>query len=221
MEKNPEMSQLIELNFKDRWIKVWRTNSFRFQFVASILLLIAIAISIDDFFNYIELRQGYEISDILLNNITPRNLSVPIFILIYAVVLISIFHLSGYPVILLKCIQAYTLLTIMRILTLTFIPLEPSSIMIPLEDPFIGYFFYGNKIITKDLFFSGHISTMLLLVFYNPLRTLQYFFAAITILTSIFILVQHVHYTADILAAPFFAYLSYKSANAIPLKINT
>lgn len=215
------MNQLRALSYKSRWKNVLRNNSYRFQFMAVILVLIVLALFIDNFFNFIELRQGYEISDILLNNITPRNLSVPIFIMIYAVIITSIIHLSFYPVTLLKCMQAYALLTIMRILTLTFIPLEPSPIMIPLEDPFIGYFFYGSKIITKDLFFSGHISTLLLLVLFNPLRPLKYLFLVISILTAIFILFQHVHYTIDVLAAPFFAYLSYKSANSIPLKINT
>lgn len=219
MDKNPEMKQ--QFNFKASWKNAWQNRDFKFQSLISLSVLSVIAIFINDFFQYIEMREGFEISDILLNNISPINLSLYIFIMLYAVIIASIFHLSHYPGILLKCLQAYVILTSMRILTILFFPLEPSASMIQLEDPFIGHLFYGNEVITKDLFFSGHISTMLLLVLYNPFRPFQYLFLTMTILTAICILFQHVHYSIDILAAPLFSYLSYKAANSIPLKINT
>jgi hypothetical protein len=96
--------------------------------------------------------------------------------------------------------------------------------MVPLQDPFIGHFFYSNTVITKDLFFSGHVSTLFLIFLVNPIPQLRSFFFFSTILLAILILIQHVHYTVDVLAAPLFAWISFKTAGLkflVPLEKNT
>jgi hypothetical protein len=79
-----------------------------------------------------------------------------------------------------------------------------------LNDPFVDFVGYGKNIITKDLFFSGHTSTLFLLFLIARKRALKIFFLAITLAVAMFLLKQHVHYTIDVLAAPVFAWISYR-----------
>jgi hypothetical protein len=201
---------------KLRWKNAWSNSSFRRQFLLTIASLLLIAIFISDFFNYVQHRPGTAINDWLLSSFAPKNMSLYIFLLIYPVIILSAIQFSFDPPLLLKVLQAYVLLLFLRIVTLYFISLEPSSAIIPLEDPFIGYFFYGKNIITKDLFFSGHLSTMFLLFLANPARPIKYLVGLLSLLTAVFILMQHVHYTIDILAAPLFAWGCFKIVKLIP-----
>ena len=108
-----------------------------------------------------------------------------------------------------KTLQALCLLLALRIVCLYFIPLDPKETIIPLEDPFLGMFFYQGAVITKDLFFSGHVSIMTLLCIAIPFRPLKYIFMLATVLVAILILVQHVHYTIDVITAPFVALMCF------------
>jgi membrane-associated phospholipid phosphatase len=90
--------------------------------------------------------------------------------------------------------------------------------MILLNDPFVQFFGSGD-VLTKDLFFSGHTATLFLLFLISEKKYLKIIFLLCTILVGIAVLLQHVHYTIDVLAAPFFAYASYKLAAVINEKI--
>jgi len=134
------------------------------------------------------------------------------------VIILTAINLSTSPLLFLKCLQAYCLLVAIRIICLYLVPLDPERLMIPLDDPFVGKLFYNGSVITKDLFFSGHVSTMFLFFLVIPFRTLKYFFLIATILVSVFILIQHVHYTIDVIAAPFVSWVSYRVVQKIPCK---
>jgi hypothetical protein len=105
----------------------------------------------------------------------------------------------------------------MRMCTLFVFPLEPSKVIIPLSDPLIDQLFYNNNIITKDLFFSGHVATLFLFVLAVP-NPLKYVFIVITLLVAILILIQHVHYTIDILGAPLFSWIGYRITGLFTVK---
>jgi membrane-associated phospholipid phosphatase len=89
------------------------------------------------------------------------------------------------------------------------LPLEPPAQMIPLNDPFVQFFGSG-EILTKDLFFSGHTSTLFILFLITESKPLKNIFLTATVLVAIFVVLQHVHYTVDVIAAPFFAYTSFR-----------
>jgi membrane-associated phospholipid phosphatase len=84
-------------------------------------------------------------------------------------------------------------------------PLEPPPGIIELRDPFVE-FFGGGRTLTRDLFFSGHTSTLFLLFLLIPGKALRAAFASATLLVGLCVVLQHVHYTVDVIAAPFFAY---------------
>jgi hypothetical protein len=75
------------------------------------------------------------------------------------------------------------------------------------------FFIYGENIaITKDLFFSGHTATMVFVCFFLPDMRERKIAIGLTIVLVIFLLIQHVHYSLDILAAPLATWMSIRLA---------
>jgi membrane-associated phospholipid phosphatase len=90
-------------------------------------------------------------------------------------------------------------------------PLDPPSTMITLHDPFVEL--YGSGLVlTRDLFFSGHTATLFLIALALPTARQRAFGLAVTTLVGVGVLFQHAHYSADVLAAPFFSYACYRLA---------
>lgn len=206
------------LTFKNNWKDALSFQSFRLQAVITLSFLALLGVFIPPFFNYIQSKPGYIINDVILNLLPVQDFSLSIFLLIYSVIILTAINLSTSPFLFLKCLQAYCLLVAIRIICLYLVPLDPEQQMILLDDPFVGKLFYNGSVITKDLFFSGHVSTMFLFFLVIPFRTLKYFFLIATILVSVFILIQHVHYTIDVIAAPFVSWVSYRVVQKIPCK---
>jgi hypothetical protein len=89
------------------------------------------------------------------------------------------------------------------------IPLDPPPGMVILKDPLVESF--GTSATpTKDLFFSGHTSTMFLLFLTAANRNLKLLFLICTMLIGFCVILQQVHYSIDVWVAPFFAYSSYR-----------
>lgn len=91
-------------------------------------------------------------------------------------------------------------------LTITLVPLAAPAGLVELVDPLTGVF-YGHTVITKDLFYSGHTSSILMMYFCLPKKSDRMLALIATIIVGCLLLVQHVHYTIDVLAAPIFVYL--------------
>lgn len=91
------------------------------------------------------------------------------------------------------------------------ISLNPPAGLIPLADPITNQF-YGQRYITHDLFFSGHTTTVFLIFLCLKKKTDRIYALSASILLGILLLVQHVHYTIDVLAAPVFTYAFYRIA---------
>ncbi len=69
--------------------------------------------------------------------------------------------------------------------------------------------------VTKDLFFSGHISAMCLFVYFTDHKLWKTCLLVATPVLAMLILWQHVHYTIDIVAAPFFAFICCKLIDVV------
>ncbi len=87
-------------------------------------------------------------------------------------------------------------------------PLDSPAKQIPLHDPFIEFFVNGVTL-TKDLFFSGHTSTMCILFFTAEYKWLKGFLLICILLIATFVTLQHAHYVVDVFIAPFIAFTSY------------
>jgi hypothetical protein len=74
-----------------------------------------------------------------------------------------------------------------------------------LHDPLAEFFIYGeNMPITKDLFFSGHTATMVFVCFFLPTTRERVIAITLSLLLVSLLLIQHVHYSLDVAAAPLF-----------------
>lgn len=185
-------------------------SHFRNRFLISIALLIIILTGFASLLAYIETRQGHSFYDPILNFIKPRDVSDFIFFVTYTTVLIGLIYAFTSPYKFLHLIQMYGSLTVLRVITLFFMPLEPPIAIIPLRDEFLTNTFYAGSENLKDLFFSGHAATLFLFYFFATNKYLKYVFLIAAIAVSVGVVLQHVHYSYDVIAAPIFAYIAYR-----------
>jgi membrane-associated phospholipid phosphatase len=192
------------------WKIAFSNEHFRNRFLISIIVLFGILTGFASLLAYIETRQGHTFYDPILNFIKPRDVSDFIFFVTYSAALIGLIYAFLSPYKFLHLIQMYGALTLLRVVTLFFIPLEPPTAIIPLRDTILTHTFYAGNEHLKDLFFSGHAATLFLFYFFCVNKVLKYTFLAAAIAVSIGVMVQHVHYSYDVIAAPIFAYIAYR-----------
>jgi hypothetical protein len=195
---------------RHNWNIALRKAPFRFQFIGTIITLILLAIFIPHFFNYIQHRSGFVLHDPILHILTPQDFSWITFTLIYVSLFLGLIDLFQKPEQLILALQAYCIMNFLRIISMLLVPLDEPIAIIVMRDPFVAIVGYGGNVITKDLFFSGHVATMTLLVLVVTNRSLKSVLFGTTILIASLLLVQHVHYTIDVLVAPIFSYASFR-----------
>ena len=206
------------------WKIALSERSFKKKLTVGIILICIILASLPFFFHYIEKRDGYIINDYILNHLPARNVSIPIFTLIWTMVILFIVRSTKDPYLFLTYLYSFVLLCLCRMISISVVALNPPEGLIALVDP-ISNSFYGKSFITKDLFFSGHTASQWL--FFLCFRRKVEKTAALicTIAVGFFVLVQHVHYLIDVLAAPIFGTICYwvakKIVNSAPNEIPT
>jgi putative flippase GtrA len=178
--------------------------------LGTVLGLIVVYI-LPHFFSYIEKRNGTLLNDWLLDRIPPHNVSVLIFAIIWGMVILILIRAIYNPSIYITYCWGFVLVCIARFITIILVPLDPPTGLIPLTDPLTGVF-YGNALIIKDLFFSGHTATLTLVFLCLRKRNDKIIAFCAVVAVAVLLLVQHIHYTIDILAAPFITYACYRLA---------
>jgi hypothetical protein len=203
--------------WRESWKKVWENNVFRLHISIIFVLFIFLILVYGRFLDFIEERPGSILSDPFLNSFAPLEVTWFTFGIIYVSVILTLFRLSWQPFQLLITFQAYILIAMARIISMYLTPLDPPPLLIPLEDPFVQSVSTG--VLTRDLFFSGHTSTMFLLFLSCTSRKMRIFFLMGTILVGLLVLIQHVHYSIDVVAAPFYTFTCYKISSFLTAKI--
>ncbi len=104
----------------------------------------------------------------------------------------------------------FLLISMVKMVSLFVTPLDPPKRIFPLKDIILDTFMKSNKTpIIKDLLFSGHTSFMILcLLEGNPIYI--YFYIISLLIMSVMLLINKVHYTIDIIMAPFVTYTIHK-----------
>jgi len=191
------------------WKEFLKVKRNQVEFIITLLLLSIILTALTNFLNFIEARHGVVLPDPVLNFFNPTDLTWLTFALIYISIVVGIATLAKDPTRLLFTIQLYILMVAVRILAMYLLPLDPPAKIIILKDPLVEFFGTGQTL-TKDLFFSGHTATLFILFLTSEKKTIKQIFLISTILVAFSVLLQHVHYTIDVVAAPFFTYACYK-----------
>jgi hypothetical protein len=189
----------------------WSEGRFRLRLLLTGAALAASLALLARFLEWNEARPGAVLPDPVLALLSPRDLTWLTFSLVYAGLALGVSRLAREPRALLHALFAYAVMVLFRTAAMWATPLEAPPGMIPLHDPLVRLLGPG-RLLTKDLFFSGHTSTLVLLGLTVPGRGWKTLFFAGAAAVGASVLVQHVHYTVDVLAAPFFAYASVSLA---------
>jgi hypothetical protein len=190
---------------KGNWVNFWRIPYQRYEFIFAAVTLTIVMLSSVQFLTQIEMRPGVQLHDPVFNYLPSRDLSDLIFYILYTALLLGVIFLLPSPERLMIGFEAYALFVILRMITMTLVPLEPPNGLIPLVDPFLSVMYTGKQV-NKDLFFSGHTATMYLLYLMMPAGIYRKLAFVGVIVMGICLLFQRVHYTVDVIVAPFFAY---------------
>jgi len=191
-----------------KWPIAWKSLAFRRKLIIGFILVFLILAFFPIFFQIIEKRNGRPLNDWLLDRVPAHDVSILIFILIWATTLLLLVRVVRSPEILLEFLWAYALLSLTRMSTIILVNLDPPRYLIPLIDP-ITNSFYGARYVTRDLFFSGHTSTVFLMGFCFKRQIDRWLSFCAATAVGILLLIQHVHYTVDIIASPVITYLIY------------
>jgi membrane-associated phospholipid phosphatase len=202
------MPQTTFIALRQEWQGAWHDSAFRRRVVTGLIIVISLLSTFPLFFQHIERRHGALLNDPLLRLLLPHNISVPLFIVIWAITGLSVYRAAQTPMMFLTYLWSFIFLSLFRMLTITLVPLDPPAGLIPLVDP-LSNFFYGDKFVTKDLFFSGHTSSVFLLFLTIPGKTDKKLALIATFIVALLLLVQHVHYTLDVLGGFLFAWIAY------------
>lgn len=207
------------------WRQAWNNSLFRINVYLGLSILILISLFMPIFFSFIERRAGIVLADRLLELIPALDVSILIFTLLYGTIIWAVIQLAQHPVTCVKVLWSYIFLCLIRIVTISLVPLNPPVGLVDMWDP-LSVLFYHSKAITKDLFFSGHTSTLCLAVLFLEGKQQRIIGFAIVALMGILLLIQHIHYSMDVLAAPLFSILCWyfgtamcRNLHIVPYKI--
>ena len=203
---------------KNAWQLYFSRPNKRTEFLFTIGILTLTLISFVYFLTFNENRFGYVFKDPILNLFEPVAISEVTFFITYFFAIYGIIISFREPALFVTLLQAYTIMTLFRITCLYVIPLEAPDKIIPLKDTFLQSTFYSGRENLKDLFFSGHTATIFLFAFAFRKIGIKIMFLFGASLVGILVIVQHVHYSIDVVAAPIFAFLSIKIQ--MKLKLN-
>jgi hypothetical protein len=206
----------FEQSIKINWTAAWQDSRFRWQLTLAVGVFIIFPWKADEYFHWIQQRNGVVLDDFILAHMPTSNVSIPIFSIIYSSVIYLLFRIIQLPRHFLWFAWAFNIETLLRFACIYWVALNPPIGLIDLHDPIAELFIYGENVsITKDLFFSGHTATMVLVCFFLPQKRDQKIFMCLTIVLACLLLIQHVHYTIDILSAPIATWIAIQLAKRL------
>lgn len=144
------------------WKSAVADHSFRIESVLTGVILVLLLAGVSRYYLWVEARPGVVFSDPLLILFDAIDLTWVTFTVIYGALVLAMAGLVQTPVNLIHALQSYIVFTLFRIILMWSLPLDPPLTDMPLSDPLVEILGTG-KLLTKDLFFSGHTSFIFLL----------------------------------------------------------
>ena len=195
------------------WTTAWQDSRFRWQLILALTVFAIFPWKAEEYFQWIQQRDGIVMQDFILANIPAKNVSILIFGIIYVSVFYLLARIIRRPKQFVWFAWAFNLETFIRFVCIYIVPLNPPLGLVDLHDPLAELFIYGeNKAITKDLFFSGHTATMVFVSYFLPNPTERKIAILMTFVLASLLLIQHVHYSLDVLFAPIATWIAIRIA---------
>ncbi|HTA28674.1 MAG TPA: phosphatase PAP2-related protein [Bacteroidia bacterium] len=191
---------------KQNWQDAWHNRAFRINLILGLVMIAALLIFTYHFFYYIEhLKGGTTLNDWVLKKIPAADVSWPITLLESSVIIIFLIRSVSNPNLFITYIIGFVFILFFRLITIYITQLNPPAGLIELKDPIAGMV-YKSAFIKRDLFFSGHVSILCMFYLCSNNKIDKYYVVFAIISVGMLLLVQHVHYTIDVICAPFFSF---------------
>lgn len=199
-------------------LEVWKAkiSAQKYKLIIALLILLLAGYIQSITGNYTAERGAVEVTDMVLSNIPPIDLSI---LFTYGFLFIQ-FLMFIYPLIwkieqMHAIIFQYSLMGIVRAGFIIMTHLKTPADAIPFNFPWPFSILVGNN----DLFFSGHTAVAFLgfLIFKDS--KIRWVFLIGSFVMAATVLLMHRHYTIDVLAAYFITFGTYKLGNLILRKL--
>ena len=201
---------------KTSWSLALHNKLSRENLIWGTITLAFLAVFTYYFFDYIENRAGGVVmNDWILQMLPARNVSGLIVFFELSVIILFIIRAATNPAMVITFIIAYIFILATRSITIGITQLRPPVGLIELKDPIAGLI-YRSKLSNRDLFYSGHTSLLFLFYLCSRKKVDRYYMLFAAIAVGVLLLIQHVHYTVDVVCAPFFAYGCFWLSKKIP-----
>ena len=182
------------------WAKkefIWATMSSLFLFGLSL-----VAAYYSNY--YTTLVAGASVRDVILDNLPPMNMNFvftdgALIFLLTILAVIIFYKPASIPFV----IKASALFIIIRSIFITLTHFGPPNEMSYIDPGSLLYKFSSGD----DLFFSGHTGFpfLMALIFWDN-KYLRYLLLSVTLIAAVAVLLGHLHYSIDVLAAPFITF---------------
>ena len=187
------------------------SKSFRNQLIFSLLAFVIANLHNFHCLRLWQQRPGIQVNDVMLNMMPPVDLSLPIFFFEYSAMLVAVAFIMVYPDRFIKGLQMFAIVVLARTASIYLVALEPPKDMVPLWDPMANFFLHTPDVfVSKDLFFSGHVAALVLLMLLVVNKYAKAWIFISTIAVGVMVMWQHVHYSTDVIFAPLASYVAYK-----------
>ncbi len=163
----------------------------------------------------LENRPGFDIYDPVLAALPAKDVSDWIFILMYSMTAVGVILIGRDPRQLLRFLLSSGIMYLFRFVCILLIPLNAPPDLVVLRDPIVDILKFHSVFLRRDLFFSGHFASVFLIFLAVGKNWYRWIFLFFGFVVGYLILVQHIHYSYDILGAVVFSYLSFYLAGRV------
>jgi hypothetical protein len=197
-----------------RWKQIEIVN-YGLILALSVLALLVVQVMAKSLLPHLESRPGFAIWDPVLEALPARDVSALIFWVLYPVVALGFAWAALEPGRFVRIFLALAFMHLFRFLCICAVPLYAPEQLIVLQDPIVDSVIYKGFFLRRDLFYSGHFASLFLLFIFVRKSHLRWLFLFASGVVGVGVLIQHVHYTYDVLGAIPFCYLSDHCARRI------
>jgi membrane-associated phospholipid phosphatase len=205
-------------------MKAWKSlQSKRTFFVLFFIGLALFLSSLQLTIQYVptfETREGFVPYDPFMSYLPAIDVSPYVFLLLYGAILFGAYYFIQDPKMLLVFAFSFGFMYYIRALCITLVPLNEPALLIPLSDPFIEKLGIYQTFVKRDLFFSGHFASVFIPYLILRKTRFHWVFLLASIGIGFLVMLQHIHYSYDVLGAIVFTYLSVYLAEKLVEKFH-